>query len=226
MVSSQDENWRLLGLTDIAVAASLRNSALMPLQVGGSMVGYFQVSHHRRGPMAFSDSELRLMNIVGNQAAAIIENAILIQQNRLRTQRSDVLSRMVSVTDSSSTLDDVLKYSVQELTNLFQAEAGAVFLSDETRGQLKLHRASVVGSGSEVLKAFAEFEAENADYHSVSEGPVFCFWSSKSGSAGTFNLSAIGGKTSHGIRDGDPAFYARQIDRRIDFRQRQNRLLQ
>ncbi len=78
MDASHDENWRLLGLTDIAVAASLRDSALMPLQMGGNMVGYFQVSHHRSGPMAFSGSELRLMNIVGNQAAAIIENAVMI----------------------------------------------------------------------------------------------------------------------------------------------------
>ncbi len=147
MDASQDENWRLLGLTDIAVAASLRDSALMPLQVGGSMVGYFQVSRHRRGQIAFSDSELRLMSIVGNQAAAIIENALLIQQSRLRTQRSDVLRRMVNLTVSSTTLDDVLKYSVRELTNLFQADSGAVFLSNETRGQLQLHRELGCGIG-------------------------------------------------------------------------------
>ncbi|HUH96151.1 MAG TPA: GAF domain-containing protein, partial [Anaerolineales bacterium] len=165
--ASQDENWRLLGLTDIAVAASLRDSALMPLQIGGSIVGYFQVSHHRRGPMPFSDSELRLMNIISNQAAAIIENAVLIQQSRLQTQRSDVLSRMVSQSISSNTLDDILKYSVQELTSLFQADAGAVFLADAARGQLRLHRPSVVGAAREVLAGFAEFEVENAEYHSI-----------------------------------------------------------
>ncbi len=148
MDASQDENWRLLGLTDIAVAVSLRDSALVPLQVGGNMVGYFQVSHHRRGPIAFSDSELRLMNIVGNQAAAIIENALLIQQNHIRTQRSDVLQRMVSLTISASTLDEVLKYFVRELTNLFQADVGAVFLTDEMRGQLKLHRELGNGQGN------------------------------------------------------------------------------
>ena len=99
----------MLGLTDIAVAASLRDSALMPLQVGGNMIGYFQVSHHRLGPMAFSGSELRLMNIVGNQAAAIIENAVMIQQNRIRTQRSDVLRRVVGLTVSTGTLDRTIE---------------------------------------------------------------------------------------------------------------------
>ena len=173
MNASQDENWRLLGLTDIAVAASLRDSALVPLQVGGNMVGYFQVSHHRRGPMAFSDSELRLMSIVGNQAAAMIENALLLQQDHIRTQRADVLQRMVSLTVSASSLDDVLKYSVRELTDLFQADVGAVFLADEMRGQLKLHRDSVIGAGLEVRKAFEEFEFENDDYHSAAGGQNF-----------------------------------------------------
>ena len=173
MDASQDENWRLLGLTDIAVAASLRDSALMPLQVGGNMRGYFQVSHHRLGPMAFSGSELRLMNIVGNQAAAIIENVVMIQQSRIRTQRSDVLRRVVGLTVSAGTLDDVLKYSIQELTDLFQADAGAVFLMDETRGQLRLHRDSVAGPSLETLKAFVEFEAENEDYHSTAGGQFF-----------------------------------------------------
>src|SRR5581483_4864648 len=45
--ASEDEDWRTLGLTDIAVAASLRDSALMPLVSAGHMVGYFQVSHHK-----------------------------------------------------------------------------------------------------------------------------------------------------------------------------------
>jgi len=161
--ASQDDNWRLLGLTDIAIAASLRDSALIPLQMGGNMLGYFQVSRHRRGPMAFSDFELRLMDIVANQSAAIIENVLLIQKNHTQTQRLDFLRRMVDITASSSTLDDVLISSVRELASAFQAEVGAALLADETRGHLKLHRDSVLGTGPEVQKAFEEFEQENRD---------------------------------------------------------------
>ncbi|HUI88447.1 MAG TPA: GAF domain-containing protein [Anaerolineales bacterium] len=173
MDASQDESWKLLGLTDIAVAASLRDSALMPLQIGGSIVGYFQVSHHRRGPRPFSDSELRLMNIISNQAAAIIENSVLIQQSRLQTQRSDVLRRMVGLTVSSNALDEILQYCVQELTNLFHADIGAVFLADDVRGQLRLHRGSVIGAGNEVLEALTAFEAQDADYHSITSRQPF-----------------------------------------------------
>jgi len=171
--ASLDENWHRLGLTDIAVAASLRDSALMPLQAGGNMLGYFQVSHHHRGPAAFSDSEVRLMNIVANQAAAIIGNGLLIQQNRLRNQRSDVLRRMVNLTVSSSTLEEMLKYSVHELTHLFQADAGAVLLLDETHGQLHLQRDSIAGASPEALIAFVKFEVGNDDYQFIAEGQSF-----------------------------------------------------
>ncbi|MGH8245023.1 MAG: GAF domain-containing protein, partial [Gammaproteobacteria bacterium] len=87
--ASQDEQWRLLGLTDVAVAASLRDSALAPLISTGRVVGYLQVSHHRSGASTFSADELRLMNIVANQAATVIENALLVQQSRARSMRSD-----------------------------------------------------------------------------------------------------------------------------------------
>jgi GAF domain-containing protein/nitrogen-specific signal transduction histidine kinase len=167
MDASQDESWRTLGLTDIAIAASLRDSALMPLRFGGKVAGYFQVSHHRRGPLPFSDSELRLMNIVGNQAAAIIENALLIQQSLTRTQHFEVLSHLVSLSVSSNTLDEMLKVSIQELVQLFQADAGALFLVDDTRSQLRLHRDSLTGTGSDVLKAFVELEVAHADDHAM-----------------------------------------------------------
>ncbi|MBI1855041.1 MAG: GAF domain-containing protein [Chloroflexi bacterium] len=103
MSASEDENWRALKLTDLAVAASLRDSALIPLVFAGRMVGYFQVSHHRRGPAAFSESELRLMSTVSDQAAAIIDSAMLIQQSRQRSQRSDALRRIASLSSSSAT---------------------------------------------------------------------------------------------------------------------------
>ena len=80
------------------------------------------------------------MHIVANQAAAIIENVLLVQQARGRAQRSDALRRIASLSGSSATLEEILKYSVQELANLFQADVGAIFLMDESRGELRLRR--------------------------------------------------------------------------------------
>ncbi len=162
--ASQDENWRTLGLTNVAVAASLRDSALVPLISGGRMVGYFQVSHHRGGTKPFSTEEVRLMNIVAKQAATIIENALLVQQSRSRTQRSDALRRIASLSASSATMDEMLKYSMQELAHLFQADAGVMFLLDEERGQLRLHQESVWGVPEAVVDSFTHLFVDDPEY--------------------------------------------------------------
>ncbi len=175
--ASEDENWRALGLTDIAVAASLRDSALVPLVSEGEMVGYFQVSHHKGGPAAFPDSELRLMNVVSDQAAAIILNAALVQQSRQRAQRSDALRRISNLAVSSATLQEVLKYSVQELAGLFQADVGAVFLLDDARGELRVHFDSMVGVPDEVATSFPPLVVDDPEYRQTVAGSQHAFLS-------------------------------------------------
>ena len=86
--AAEDQEWGLLGLTDFAVAASLRDTALIPLATAGRMLGYLQLSH-RENPGPFSESDLRLQRIVGDQLAAIIENALLIEDGRSRIARSE-----------------------------------------------------------------------------------------------------------------------------------------
>ncbi len=179
MNASQDESWRTLGLTVLAQAASLKDSALIPLLSSGRMVGYFQVSHHRRGAAAFTESELRLMGIVSEQAAAIIDSAMYIQLNRNRAQRSDALRRIASLSSSSATLEEVLLYSVQELVGLFQADAGAIFLLDEARGELGLHRNSVVGVSEDKITLFKNLVVDDAEYRETVSGSQKTFMSGR-----------------------------------------------
>jgi PAS domain S-box-containing protein len=162
--AAEDENWRALGLTDVAVAASLRDSALMPLVSAGKMIGYLQLSHHRTAPKKFSDVELRLMHIVSDQAAAIIENAVLVRQSRERAERSEALQRISGLSASSATLDEILGYSVKELAGLFHADAALVFLLDEARGELSLHRPSMVASVQDAAASFSALVVDDPEY--------------------------------------------------------------
>jgi len=170
LAASQDENWRTLGFTDIAVAASLRDSALIPLTSAGHMLGYFQVSHHHRGPASFSPNELRLMNIVATQAAAIIDNALLIQQARSRALRSEALRRIASLSVSSATLDEILKFSMQELANLFQADMGAIFLLDDKHGELRLHCDSTWNVSDEIANSFPKISIDEPEFRLTVSG--------------------------------------------------------
>src|SRR5258706_1865364 len=119
------------------------------------------------------------MNIVASQAAAIIENALLVQQARARSQRSDALRRIASLSSSSATLDEILKYSIQELTRLFQADAGAVFLMDETRGELRLRRESTYGIAEEVGDTFIQIYVDDPDYRYTVSGGQKPFFSGR-----------------------------------------------
>jgi GAF domain-containing protein len=168
--AAQDENWRVLGLTDIAQAASLRDSALIPLLSMGHMVGYFQVSRHSDGTTAFSESEIHLMGIVSDQAAAIIDSSMLIQQNRSRAQRSDALRRIASLSSSSATLEEVLRFSMQELVGLFQASSGAIFLLDEARGELAPDPNSLVGVMEEKVSVFHPIFVDDPEYRLTVSG--------------------------------------------------------
>ena len=174
-----DETWHALGLADMATAASLRDIALIPLLSSGRMLGYFQVGHHTHGTSAFTSEEIRLMNIVANQAAAVIENVLLVQQARGRAQRADALRRIASLAGSTGTLDEILKYSVQELANLFQADAGAIFLMDETRGALRLRRESSFGVSEEINSSFIQIFVDDPNYRYTVSGSQKAFLSGR-----------------------------------------------
>ena len=123
-------------------AASWRDTALIPLISSGRPLGYLQISNHHKREAIFSHEEMRLLNIVANQAAPIIENLTLVQQARQRAQRSEALRRIASLASSSATTDEVLRYTVQELARLLQADVAAIFLLEEARGILSLHSGS------------------------------------------------------------------------------------
>lgn len=148
--ASSDEKWVMLGLDHLAQAASLRETVLLPLTTGGHMLGYLQASNHKDGPAPFTQGEMHLLTIVANQTASIIENAALVQQSRQRAQRAEALRRLSSLAGSAATLDEILQYSLHELARLLRADIAAVFLSDQDRGVLELHRASVFSTGEEL----------------------------------------------------------------------------
>ncbi len=165
-----DESWRALGLGDVATAASLRDVALIPLLSSGRMFGYLQVGHHSRGVTAFTAEEVRLMSIVANQAASILENVLLVQQARARSQRADALRRVASLAASSATLDEIMQYSVRDLARLFNADTGAVFLLDETRGMLILNQPSAYGIPQEIGNSFIQIYLDDPQYRYTVSG--------------------------------------------------------
>jgi PAS domain S-box-containing protein len=173
----EDKLWQEMGFRDYSQAASWRDTALVPLISSGRPLGYLQVSNHRNPEAVFSQEEMRLLNIVANQAAPIIENLTLVQQARQRAQRSEALRRIASLTSSSGTTDEVLRYTVQELARLLQADMAAIFLMDETRGLLRLHSGSLFGLQGDISKELSQLYIEEAQFHFTVTGSLKPFLS-------------------------------------------------
>lgn len=157
-----DETIRVLGLSEIAQLASIRETVLIPLLSSGRAVGYIQLANHRGGAMAFSDQELRLANVIAGQAATIIDNSVLIQQARQRGQRSESLRRIASLVASSATLDEILKFSVQELAELLKADVASIYLLHPQSHELRLHNASAWGVSPETQRRVPRIDVNEA----------------------------------------------------------------
>ena len=173
----QDELWQAMGFQDYAQAASWRETALIPLISSGRPLGYLQISNHHKQSAPFSREEMRLLNIVANQAAPIIENLTLVQQARQRVQRSEALRRIASLTSSSATTDEILRYTVQELARLLQADVAAIFLMDVTRGILRLHSGSIFGLNGETTEPLFHLYVDEAQFHFTVTGSLKPFLS-------------------------------------------------
>ncbi|HEX9028263.1 MAG TPA: GAF domain-containing protein, partial [Anaerolineales bacterium] len=123
----EDTRLEVLGLHYLALAAGIRHSVLAPLSYSGHTVGYLQAANKRDG-MPFEAEDLHLLESIAAQAAQIIENFTLVQQSLQRAVRVETLRRIASLTSSSATLDEILKYSLQDLARLLQADMAAIFL--------------------------------------------------------------------------------------------------
>ncbi|HJS17435.1 MAG TPA: GAF domain-containing protein [Anaerolineales bacterium] len=162
--AADDKTWRNLGLQNLARAASLRESVLMPMVSNKNVVGYLQLSNHRGSVVLFSESEILLAKTVTDRVTGIIENSFLVERSRQQALRSDALRRIASLVVSNVTLDEILCSSVKELTSLFQAELGAIYLLDEQRGELRLHQKSVYGAAAESVNTLSNLHVDESQY--------------------------------------------------------------
>jgi len=134
-----------LGLETFAQAASLRETILAPIVATDHLIGYFQISNHKRSSFEFSFSEIRLAESIAQQLAGILENSVNFEETRKRALRSDALRRIASLAASPATINEILRFSVQELVRLFQGDFAALYLYDERIGKMELHEDSVFG---------------------------------------------------------------------------------
>jgi PAS domain S-box-containing protein len=138
------------GLAELAAAVGVQQTLLVPLNIGGQRLGVIQVSN-KAGDTAFHDGDARQLAALANQAAALIDNARLVRETRVRAERAEGLRRLAAVAGSAQPLDDVLRQAVEETVRLLAADLAVILLLDEARGDLVPHAASAAGAPADFL---------------------------------------------------------------------------
>lgn len=163
----QDSRLEAIGLQPVAQAAAIREMLLAPLSSAGRLVGYLQAANPRSSS-GFDQAAIRRLVQIAAQVSPIIANAFLVREARRRAQRSETLRRIASLTGSTATLDEILKYSMLDLARLLQADVGAILLLDSERGELRPHWPSLYGIEADRLARLSHFSMDNVEFsHTV-----------------------------------------------------------
>ena len=177
--AAADPRFEILGLQPLAQAASMHDTVLIPLQSGGKLLGYLQASNHLAKPRMFSSDEIHLLTIVASQSAPIIENARLVQQTRMRAQRSEALRAVASLASSDATLDEIFSLALRSLGDILKADVGAVFLLDRERGTLSMQRNSMYGRLPSVPEREGSLPIDHPQYPFTVTGGQHAFTSDR-----------------------------------------------
>lgn len=103
----------------------------LPLRVGNEVRGVMNVAFAQ--PHPFDDEELRVLELLADQAAVAIANARLFEETRQRSRELHLLNRVISAASSAHSAKDVLVIGCAELAAFFDVPQAAVGLLDEAR---------------------------------------------------------------------------------------------
>jgi len=88
-----------------------------------------------RGHREFTDQDIQLLESIGHQVGAAIENAGLYENTKNQVAQLTALQETAKAVASTLELDRLLNLIVQQATTLLQADGGIINLVDEDRGE-------------------------------------------------------------------------------------------
>ncbi len=92
--------------------------------------------------VTYSAEEVQVFRIIADQAAGVLDKALLYRAMAERTRQLEALNEVGSATASTLELDVVLDIIIQKAMELIQAEAGSLLLVDQESEELVFHVAS------------------------------------------------------------------------------------
>lgn len=133
---SEDSAIRDSGVDKMALALSMRQSLIAPLDANDHRLGYVQIAN-KINSSDFTEDDARTLKVFASQAAVIIENSRVYRETRLRADVSVGMRQLAEIVSDNTTLDEMLGRAAAEIRKLFNCDIVAVSLLDESSGELR-----------------------------------------------------------------------------------------
>jgi len=101
----------------------------LPLKIGVRVVGVMNVAFPE--PRQFSESELRMLRLLGDQAAIAIENARLFEGERIAREQSEALREVANILSAARSQDHLLRLMLEQLARVVSYDSASVMLMVE-----------------------------------------------------------------------------------------------
>jgi len=108
---------------------ALRSAVFVPMMVRDAVIGVLAIQSERVN--AYTEAQARMLGILANQAAAAIQNARALQQERARARQMELVSAIARSTALVFTLDELLPRLIESIRAAFGYAFVGIFLKDE-----------------------------------------------------------------------------------------------
>jgi len=110
---------------------------VIPLEVGGNIVGLYTLGPKESG-QAYNGEEVRLLNILGQQAAVGVENSRLLLAEQEQRRLAEALKQAAEVVSSTLDLEQVLDHILEQVSRVVSGDTFNVMLLED--GYVKVVR--------------------------------------------------------------------------------------
>lgn len=124
-----------LGLKGLFTVAGIRNTALLPMDIGSERIGMIQISN-KQAAGGFTSQDIKDMRMLVAQAAIVVENVRLYQREQRRDTELSGLQAITQAIGALSQEGEFYSDITERIANLMDIEMCGILLYDETKHRL------------------------------------------------------------------------------------------
>jgi GAF domain-containing protein len=160
-----DEIVREAGLTSLAEAVGVHTTALVQMSVGNRRFGVIQVANKRDGK-GFTENDMRLLSVFASQAAIVVENARLYDEERRRSEELGGLQQVSQAIGMLRSADEMFGYLNEQIAKLMNCQMCGILLYEPSLGQL-ISRPPFYGVDDDLIRHYRISITPGTTFHRI-----------------------------------------------------------